>query len=77
MDIELVLLDEVKQEVEWSLEDLELDFVVVGFHGMGSGVVRLRKVWQFSANEAGQGWYRCPKHGLTARIGAIAKHLKA
>ena len=43
MDVEFVLLDEVKEQVERSLEDLEVDFVIGGFQGVGLGEVSTGK----------------------------------
>ena len=38
MDVELVFLDKVKEKVERSLEDFEVDFVF--------GVFQVRRVWR-------------------------------
>jgi hypothetical protein len=35
MDVHLVLLDEIKQQVQGSFENLQADFVIVSFHGSG------------------------------------------
>lgn len=44
MDIEFVLLDEVKEQIERSLEDLEVDFVIGSFQSREFGEISTGKL---------------------------------